>query len=95
MDLEAVPTLFDRYSLTSLVLDHFRVSCMWLDGGLIRCTCLYNSFMYLRGSNSARSGKLNLLSIYWDSSFLSQQGPLDVAKGADTCYSKLSKLAST
>jgi hypothetical protein len=22
--------------------DHFRVSCMWLDGGLIWCACLYD-----------------------------------------------------
>jgi hypothetical protein len=54
MDLEAVPMLFDRYSLASIVLDRFRVSCMWLDGGLIRCTCLYDSFTYLRGSNLAQ-----------------------------------------
>jgi hypothetical protein len=54
MDLGAVLTLFDRYSLASIVLDHFRVSCMWLDGGLIQCTCLYDSFTYLRGSNLAK-----------------------------------------
>jgi hypothetical protein len=51
MDLEAILTLFDRYSLASIVLDRFRVSCMWLDGGLILCLCLYDKFMYLRGSN--------------------------------------------
>jgi hypothetical protein len=43
MDLEAVPTLFDRYSLASIVLDRFRVLCMWLDGGLMLCPCLYDS----------------------------------------------------
>jgi hypothetical protein len=51
MDLEAILTLFDQYSFASIVLDRFRVSCMWLDGGLILCPCLYNRFTYLRGSN--------------------------------------------
>jgi hypothetical protein len=54
MDLEAVPTLFDWHSLASIVLDRFRVSCMWLDGGLILYACLYDSFTYLRGSNLAQ-----------------------------------------
>jgi hypothetical protein len=36
------------YCLTGIascsdVSDHFEVLCMWLDGGLIWCTCLYNS----------------------------------------------------
>jgi hypothetical protein len=43
MDLEAMPTLFDQYSFASIVLDRFRVSCMWLDGGLIRCVYLYDT----------------------------------------------------
>jgi hypothetical protein len=54
MDLEAVPTLFDWCSLASIVHDCFRVLCMWLDGGLIRYICLYDSFTYLRGSNLAQ-----------------------------------------
>jgi hypothetical protein len=43
MDLEAVLTLFDWYSLTFVVSDCFRVLCMWLDGGLILCPGLYDS----------------------------------------------------
>jgi hypothetical protein len=43
MDLEAVLTLFDEYSLASDVSDGFRVLCMWLDSGLILCPCLYDS----------------------------------------------------
>jgi hypothetical protein len=43
MDLEAILTLFDKYGLASIVSDRFRVSCTWLDGGLILCPCLYDS----------------------------------------------------
>jgi hypothetical protein len=54
MDLEAIPTLFDQYGLASIVLDRFRVSCMWLDGGLILYACLYDTSTYLRGSSLAQ-----------------------------------------
>jgi hypothetical protein len=27
---------------------------MWLNGGLIRCICLYDTLTYLRGSNLAQ-----------------------------------------
>jgi hypothetical protein len=48
MDLEAVLTLFDEYGFTSEVFNRFRVSCMWLDGGLILCPCLYDSYVFKR-----------------------------------------------
>jgi hypothetical protein len=61
MDLKAILTLFDQYSFASIVSDHFRVSCMWLDGGLILCSCLYDKFTYLRGSNLVQKRQVESL----------------------------------
>jgi hypothetical protein len=37
-------------------------------------------YVFKRFQLRLEGGKLNLLSIYWDSSFLSQQGPLNVSR---------------
>jgi hypothetical protein len=95
MDLEAVPTLFDRYSFTSIVLDRFRVSCMWLDGGLIQCICLYDTLTYLRDLTWLRKRQVespvNILGFLLPIT----AGPPEQIQGADTCYLMLPKSAST
>jgi hypothetical protein len=68
---------------------------MWLDGGLILCTCLYDTLTYLRGSDLAQKRQVESPVNILGFSLSITARPLYESREQTLATRKLSKSAST